>query len=198
MLTLPRKTLSHSYQHRCEKRQCNLTSLPTKWVWKEVMKKSASLLLRRCEKRLMNSVKNCPTTLWKILPSNNHWMSQWLSSKICQKESRYVWQPLKCCPNCPKFQPPKLWYHVKNPGPISLPSWSVFDQGKALSFNIKLIIFLLFYNNQQFKYTLLICYDYALNFGCSSMSFLSQKISTCNSNKHNTPNTSFTIEYEQI
>jgi hypothetical protein len=72
-----------------------------------------------------------------------------------------------------------LLVQVKIPGPISLPSWSVFDQRKALSFNCKLIYFLLFYNSQQSKSILLICYGYVLDFGCSSMSFLSPEISTC-------------------
>jgi uncharacterized Ntn-hydrolase superfamily protein len=40
---------------------------------------------------------------------------------------------------------------VKNPGSISLPSWSVFDRRKALSFNCQVMYFLLFYNNKQSK-----------------------------------------------
>jgi hypothetical protein len=43
----------------------------------------------------------------------------------------------------------RLGLHVKNPGPISLPSWSVFDQAKALSFLLSSFSFLLFYNSQQ-------------------------------------------------
>jgi hypothetical protein len=39
--------------------------------------------------------------------------------------------------------------NVKIPGPISLPSWSVFDQAKALSFLLLCFSFLLFYNSQQ-------------------------------------------------
>jgi hypothetical protein len=87
---------------------------------------------------------------------------------------------------------------VKIPGPINLPSGSVFDHREALSFTVFLISFLLFYNSQQSKYFQADLLRLCSQFGCSSMSFLSQKISTCNSNKHNTPNTSFTADYEQI
>jgi hypothetical protein len=64
-------------------------------------------------------------------------------------------------------------HFVKISGPISLPSWSVFDQRKALSFHCQVKYFLLFYNSQQSKSILLICYGYVLDFGCSSMSFSS-------------------------
>jgi hypothetical protein len=33
---------------------------------------------------------------------------------------------------------------VKIPGPISLPSWSVFDQAKALSFHCLVLVFCCF------------------------------------------------------
>jgi hypothetical protein len=46
---------------------------------------------------------------------------------------------------------------------------------------------MLLYNSQRSKSILLFCYGYVLNFGCSSMSFLSPKLVHASQNKHNTP-----------
>jgi hypothetical protein len=65
---------------------------------------------------------------------------------------------------------------VKIPGPISLPSWSVFDQRKALSFNCQVIYFLLFYISKQSKSILLICYGYVLNLGALACRLCHRKL----------------------
>jgi hypothetical protein len=64
----------------------------------------------------------------------------------------------------------------KIPGPINLPSGSVFDHREALSFTVFFISFLLFYNSQQSKYFHTDLLRLCSQFGCSNMSFLSQKL----------------------
>ena len=83
---------------------------------------------------------------------------------------------LKDCIQIVKFRCGRGVKAVKIPGPINLPSWSVFDQRKALSFTVFLFSFLLFYNSQQFKYFQVDLLRLCSQFGCSSMSFLSQKL----------------------
>jgi hypothetical protein len=65
---------------------------------------------------------------------------------------------------------------VKIPGPINLPSWSVFDQAKALSFHCLCFSFLLFYNSQQFMNFQADCYGYISDLGALACRFCHRKL----------------------
>jgi hypothetical protein len=65
---------------------------------------------------------------------------------------------------------------VNFPGPISLPSWPVFDQAKALSFLLSSFNFLLFYNSQQSCLVFADCYGCSLNLGALVCSFSHRKL----------------------
>jgi hypothetical protein len=65
---------------------------------------------------------------------------------------------------------------VKIPGPINLPSWSVFDQAKTLSFHCLCFSFLLFYNSQQSMNFQADCYGYISNLGALACRFFHRKL----------------------
>jgi hypothetical protein len=67
-------------------------------------------------------------------------------------------------------------YSVKISGPISLPSWSIFDQAKALIFHYFCFSFLLFYNSQQFMNFQVDCYGYIFDLGALACHFFHRKL----------------------
>ena len=147
----------HSQQNGCEKRS----------------QKSASLLLRRCEKRLISRCPNCPKLHWKIMPSNNHWRSQWLSSKSARK--KYMAATQSAVPTVPKIShrsSDTMWkFQVLS---VCLLGLSLTKQSSK--FSLSCFSFLLFYNSQQSCFFWADCYGYIFDLGALACRFCHRKL----------------------
>ena len=123
---------------------------------------SASLLLRRCEKRLKYVCQNCPIPLQKSAKCQPLKESMAVLKFLLNK---CIWQPLYRCPKLSQNNP-KLSQKFSSLALIPCrksrsyqqSSWSVFDQAKTLSFSAVINLFICCFITANCSFGLLMCY----------------------------------------